>query len=87
MGNWLKRLFGNNGADDDQGQLALPDLASPPSRTEVAVLDLEGRGNEFGMPADTGALYNQRRRQLALFRPPITLDNAGQSAPDAILSG
>lgn len=95
MGNWLKRLFGNNEEGGDSGvadhlpdhegtQLALPSSAAAPSRTaaEITILDLEGRSSEFGMPDDAGALYNQRQRQLALFRPPVTLDNAGQSAPD-----
>lgn len=83
-GNWIRRLFGSNEDDGDQTQLALPNPAAAPSRTatDITVLDLEGRGNEFGMPEDAGALYNGHQRQLALFRPPVTLDNAGQSAPD-----
>ena len=84
-GNWIRRLFGSNESGDDQTHLVTP---SPGCRdgartaTDITVLDLEGRGNEFGMPDDAGALYNGHQRQLALFRPPVTLDNAGLSAPD-----
>jgi hypothetical protein len=82
-GNWIRRLFGSNEGGDDRTQLALPNPAAPSrTATDITVLDLEGRGNEFGMPDDAGALYNGQQRQLALFRPPVTLDNAGQSAPD-----
>jgi hypothetical protein len=82
-GNWLRRLFGSEEEDGDQAQLALPEPAAPsPTAREILVLDLEGRGNEFGLPDDAGALYNGHRRQLAVFRPPVTLDNSGQSAPD-----
>ena len=84
MGNWLKRLFGSSEGGGNQTQLALPGpAAAPPHGTaEITILDLEGRSAEFGMPDDAGALYNQEQRQLALFRPPVTLDNAGHSAPD-----
>ncbi len=49
-GNWIRRLFGINEDEDNQGQLALPNPAAAQSRTatDITVLDLEGRGTLRG---------------------------------------
>ena len=72
--SFLRKLLPGNGS-------ATRTRDDPASSHPITVVDMEGRGGEFGQP-DAGAVYSQQHRQVVMFRPPITLDQAGQSAPD-----
>ena len=95
MGNWLKRLFGSNDEGGD-GRVADQEPNHEGRNWHCPARWQRLRARRPRSPSSTskGAAansacrttparcYNQRQRQLALFRPPVTLDNAGQSAPD-----
>ena len=80
MAFWRKRLPDSQQADEADGAGAPGGIGA--SGYEITVIDLPGQAEEFGLPSESGAVYNSQQRQLALFRPPIVLDNAGHSAPD-----